>query len=123
MGVACDCGGGGCLSNQHALHSPIVHSLRHQVDSSDMQGFEMARGLLYLSFVKPFLPDLFITLPTLTHWDVFQLSLTLREDPRSLGVPGAGHCLPVSTRGSVRSAPLIHNDISDRNGVWKGNLI
>lgn len=44
MGVACDCGGGCCTP------PAIVHSLRHQIDSSDVLGFEMAGGLLYLSF-------------------------------------------------------------------------
>lgn len=79
MGVACDCGGRCCLHTQHVLHSPaIVHSVHHHIGSSGMQGFEMPGGLLYLFFLKPFLPDLFITLSTLTNWDLPQLYLNLR---------------------------------------------
>ena len=33
-----------------------------------LQGFEMAGGMLYRSFLKPFLLDFFSTLPSLTHW-------------------------------------------------------
>lgn len=43
----------------------IVHSMHHQIGSSGMRAFEMAGGLLYLAFLKSFLPDLFIPLPTL----------------------------------------------------------
>lgn len=72
--------GAGAASTPSMFCTPpaIIHSMHHQIGSSGMQGFEIAGGLLYLSFLKPFLPDLFITLSTLTNWDLPQLYLNLR---------------------------------------------
>lgn len=65
----------------------------------------MAGGMLYRSFLKPFLPDFFSTLPNLTHWHLRQLSLNLREGPRSLvsPLPTVSWC---PQGGSMGRAPL-----------------
>lgn len=69
-GVACDYWGQVLPGNQHrsALPQPefilLIIRLAHL---SSLQGFERAGGTLYLSFLEPFLPDLFGTLPNLTN--------------------------------------------------------
>lgn len=73
-----------------------------------MQGFEMAESMLYLSFLKPFLPDFFSTLPTLTPWDLPQFSFNQRQTQvlKSPHYPTS----PSVHDGVCGSAPLIHND-------------
>lgn len=75
--------------NQHCstLPQPEFILLIMRLAHLALQGFEMAGGMLYRSFLKTILPDLFSTLPNLTHWHLRQLSLNLREGPRCLASP------------------------------------
>ena len=87
--MPCDWWGQVLPGNQHCstLPQPEFILLIMRLAHLALQGFEMAGGMLYRSFLKTILPDLFSTLPNLTHWHLRQLSLNLREGPRSLASP------------------------------------
>lgn len=69
-GVPCDWWGQVLPGNQHCstLPQPEFILLIMRLAHLALQGFEMAGGMLYRSFLKPFLLDFFSTLPSLTHW-------------------------------------------------------
>lgn len=80
----------------------------------------MVGGRLYLSFLKPLLPDLLIALPTLTLGSSPAL-LNSERGAQVLGSP-LPHCVPVSMRGLggwCCSRPNDHvQGVGCRKGAW-----